>query len=201
MIGIIDYGAGNLRNVYNALNRLGFKSVITNDIDILRDCDKLIIPGVGAFEDGMKGLRENDLIPFLKDWVKDGKYLLGICLGMQLLFYKSYEMGEHDGLGFIKGDVVPFDIPKSYKVPHMGWNELVINREDSIVKDITNGEYVYFVHSYHADNMNDEDLIAYSEYHYNVPAVVRHGNVIGMQFHPEKSDKTGTKLLLNYLGE
>ena len=201
MIGIIDYGAGNLRNVYNALNRLGFESVITNDINVLRTCEKLIIPGVGAFEDGMKGLRENDLVPFLKDWVKDGKYLLGICLGMQLLFDKSYEMGEHEGLGFIKGDVVPFDIPKSYKVPHMGWNELVINRADNIVKDITNGEYVYFVHSYHADNMNDEDLIAYSEYHYNVPAVVRHGNVIGMQFHPEKSDKTGTKLLLNYLGE
>lgn len=201
MIGIIDYGAGNLRNVYNALNRLGFESVITNDINVLRTCEKLIIPGVGAFEDGMKGLRENDLVPFLKDWVKDGKYLLGICLGMQLLFDKSYEMGEHEGLGFIKGDVVPFDIPKSYKVPHMGWNELVINRADNIVKDITNGEYVYFVHSYHADNMNEEDLIAYSEYHYNVPAVVRHGNVIGMQFHPEKSDKTGTKLLLNYLGE
>ncbi|MCR2032053.1 imidazole glycerol phosphate synthase subunit HisH [Anaerofustis stercorihominis] len=201
MIGIIDYGAGNLRNVYNALNRLGFESVITNDINVLRTCEKLIIPGVGAFEDGMKGLRENDLVPFLKDWVKDGKYLLGICLGMQLLFDKSYEMGEHEGLGFIKGDVVPFDIPKSYKVPHMGWNELAINRADNIVKDITNGEYVYFVHSYHADNMNDEDLIAYSEYHYNVPAVVRHGNVIGMQFHPEKSDKTGTKLLLNYLGE
>lgn len=201
MIGIIDYGAGNLRNVYNALNRLGYESVITNDTEVLKNCEKLIIPGVGAFEDGMKGLRENNLISFLNDWVKEGKYLLGICLGMQLLFDKSYEMGEHDGLGFIKGDVVPFDIPKSYKVPHMGWNELVINRADNIVKDINNGEYVYFVHSYHADKMNDEDLIAYSKYHYNVPAVVRHGNVIGMQFHPEKSDKTGTKLLLNYLGE
>lgn len=201
MIGIIDYGAGNLRNVYNALNRLGYESVITNDIEVLKNCEKLIIPGVGAFEDGMKGLRENNLISFLNDWVKDGKYLLGICLGMQLLFDKSYEMGEHDGLGFIKGDVVPFDIPKSYKVPHMGWNELIINQTDNIVKDVNNGEYVYFVHSYHADKMNDEDLIAYSEYHYNVPAVVRHGNVIGMQFHPEKSDKTGTKLLLNYLGE
>ena len=201
MIGIIDYGAGNLRNVYNALNRLGYESIITNDTEVLKNCEKLIIPGVGAFEDGMKGLIENNLISFLNDWVKDGKYLLGICLGMQLLFDKSYEMGEHEGLGFIKGDVVPFDIPKSYKVPHMGWNELIINRADNIVKGITNGEYVYFVHSYHADNMNDEDLIAYSDYHYNVPAVVRHGNVIGMQFHPEKSDKTGTKLLLNYLGE
>ena len=201
MIGIIDYGAGNLRNVYNTLNRLGYESVITNDTEVLKNCEKLIIPGVGAFEDGMKGLRENNLISFLNDWVKDGKYLLGICLGMQLLFDKSYEMGEHDGLGFIKGDVVPFDIPKSYKVPHMGWNELIINQTDNIVKDVNNGEYVYFVHSYHADKMDDEDLIAYSEYHYNVPAVVRHGNVIGMQFHPEKSDKTGTKLLLNYLGE
>jgi len=201
MIGVIDYGAGNLKNVCNALERLGYESVVTNDTKVLETCEKLIIPGVGAFFDGMKGLRDNDLIPFLNNWVKEGKYLLGICLGMQLLFDKSYEMGEHEGLGFIKGEVVPFDIPKTYKVPHMGWNELVINKEDNIVKDVDNGEYVYFVHSYHADKMNDEDLIAYSEYHYKVPAVVRHKNVIGMQFHPEKSDKTGTKLLLNYLGE
>lgn len=201
MIGIIDYGAGNLKNVYNALLRLGFDSVITNDKDILSKCDKLIIPGVGAFGDGMEGLVENDLIDFIDNWVEEGKYLLGICLGMQLLFEKSYEMGEHKGLCYIKGEIVPFDIPKEYKVPHMGWNELVINREDNIVKGINNGEYVYFVHSYHADKMNDENLIAYSEYHYKVPAVVRNGNVIGMQFHPEKSDKTGEKLLLNFLGE
>lgn len=201
MIGIIDYGAGNLKNVYNALLRLGFDSVITNDKDILSKCDKLIIPGVGAFGDGMKGLVENDLIDFIDNWVEEGKYLLGICLGMQLLFEKSYEMGEHKGLSYIKGEIVPFDIPKEYKVPHMGWNELVINREDNIVKGINNGEYVYFVHSYHADKMNEENLIAYSEYHYKVPAVVRNGNVIGMQFHPEKSDKTGEKLLLNFLGE
>lgn len=201
MIGIIDYGAGNLKNVRNALSRLGFESIVTGDIDKLSKCDKLIIPGVGAFEDGMKGLVKNNLTNFLHEWVKEGKYILGICLGMQLLFDKSYEMGEHKGLGFIKGEVVPFDIPGEYKVPHMGWNELTINRYDNIVHNVKNGEYVYFVHSYHADNMNDEDLVAYSDYYYKVPAVVRHGNVIGMQFHPEKSDKTGEKLLLNYLGE
>ncbi|WP_290771352.1 imidazole glycerol phosphate synthase subunit HisH [Anaerofustis sp.] len=201
MIGIIDYGAGNLKNVRNALSRLGFESIVTGDIDKLSKCDKLIIPGVGAFEDGMKGLVKNNLTDFLHEWVKEGKYILGICLGMQLLFDKSYEMGEHKGLGFIKGEVVPFDIPGEYKVPHMGWNELTINRDDNIVHNVKNGEYVYFVHSYHADNMNDEDLVAYSDYYYKVPAVVRHGNVIGMQFHPEKSDKTGEKLLLNYLGE
>ena len=201
MIGIIDYGAGNLKNVYNALLRLGFDSVITNDKDVLSKCDKLIIPGVGAFGDGMEGLVENDLIDFIDNWVEEDKYLLGICLGMQLLFEKSYEMGEYEGLGYIKGEIVPFNIPKEYKVPHMGWNELVINREDSIVKGINNGEYVYFVHSYHADKMNEENLIAYSEYYYKVPAIVRNGNVIGMQFHPEKSDKTGEKLLLNFLGE
>lgn len=201
MIGIIDYGAGNLKNVYNALLRLGYESVITSDIDVLNKCDKLIIPGVGAFEDGMIGLKEKNLIPFLDNWVTEGKYLLGICLGMQLLFNRSYEMGEHEGLGYINGEVVPFDIPKEYKVPHMGWNELVINKNDDIVKNINSGEYVYFVHSYHADKMDDENLIAYSEYHYKVPAIVRKGNVIGMQFHPEKSDKTGEKLLLNFLGE
>ena len=201
MIGIIDYGAGNLKNVYNALSRLGYESVITNDKKVLEKCDKLIIPGVGAFGDGMKGLKESNLIPFINKWVEDGKYLLGICLGMQLLFDKSYEMGEYKGLGYIKGEVVPFDIPKNYKVPHMGWNELIINHKNNIVNNIDDGEYVYFVHSFHADKLDDNDLIAYSEYHYNVPAIVRHGNVIGMQFHPEKSDKTGNKLLINFLEE
>ena len=201
MIGIIDYGAGNLKNVYNALSRIGKKSIITSDTGVLENCEKLIIPGVGAFGDGMKGLEERNLIPFINSWVESGKYLLGICLGMQLLFEKSYEMGEHKGLGYIKGEVVPFDIPKSYKVPHMGWNELVINRQDSIVDGITDGEYVYFVHSYHASKMLDENLIAYSEYHIDVPAIVRKDNVIGMQFHPEKSDVTGTRLLVNFLNE
>lgn len=201
MIGIIDYGAGNLKNVYNGLARIGYDSIISDDITTLEKCDKLIIPGVGAFGDGMKGLKEKNLIPFLNKWVDDGKYLLGICLGMQLLFDKSYEMGEYEGLHYIKGEIVPFNIPKNYKVPHMGWNELVINKEDSIVKNIISGEYVYFVHSYHASGLDNDTLIAYSDYSYKVPAVVRKGNVIGMQFHPEKSDETGKKLLLNYLGE
>ena len=201
MIGIIDYGAGNLRNVKNGLSRIGVESIITDDTEILSGCEKLIIPGVGAFGDGMEGLEKRCLVPFIKEWVENGKYLLGICLGMQLLFEKSYEMGEHEGLGFIKGEVVPFDIPKEYKVPHMGWNELVINRKDSIVNGVNDGEYVYFVHSYHADSMRDEDLVAYSDYHIRVPAIVRRGNVIGMQFHPEKSDVCGRKLLENYVRE
>lgn len=201
MIGIIDYGAGNLQNVKNGLLRLGRESIITDDTKVLEKCEKLIIPGVGAFGDGMDGLRKRNLIPFINSWVDEGRLLLGICLGMQLLFERSFEMGEHEGLSFIPGEVVPFDIPKKYKVPHMGWNELVINRPDSIVDGIRNGEYVYFVHSFHADSVSDENLIAYSEYHINVPAIVRRENVIGMQFHPEKSDVAGMKLLENFLNE
>ena len=201
MIGIVDYGAGNLKNVKNGLRRLGADSVITDDISVLGACEKLIIPGVGAFGDGMDAMAERNLIPFIDGWVEEGRMLLGICLGMQLLFERSYEMGVHEGLGYIEGEVVPFDIPEEYKVPHMGWNELVISREDSIVKGVDNGEYVYFVHSFHADVTHDENLIAFSEYHVDVPAIVRKDNVIGMQFHPEKSDVTGMKLLKNFLDE
>ncbi|MEL7569250.1 MAG: imidazole glycerol phosphate synthase subunit HisH [Eubacteriaceae bacterium] len=197
MIGIIDYKIGNLANVKNAVQKLGYEAVISDDIDVLNKCASLILPGVGAFEDGIKALHEYKMVDFLNNWVNSGKYLLGICLGMQLLFDKSFENGVWEGLGYIKGDIVVFET--KLKVPHMGWNNLVLNKNDDIAKGINPGDYVYFVHSYYAKTANFNDVILYSEYEVPFPAVVRKGNVIGMQFHPEKSSDVGRILLKNYL--
>jgi glutamine amidotransferase len=197
MIGIIDYKLGNLANVYNAIKKLGYDAIISNDIDILNNCSGLILPGVGAFEDGIKALHEYKLIEFLDDWVSRNNYLLGICLGMQLLFEKSYENGIWEGLKYIRGDIVRFET--KLKVPHMGWNSIALHNNDTIANGIKDGDYVYFVHSYYAKTPNFDDVILYSNYEVDFPAVVRKGNVIGMQFHPEKSSKTGKILLKNYL--
>lgn len=197
MIGIIDYKIGNLANVKNAVQKLGYEAVISDDINVLGSCASLILPGVGAFEDGIQALHEYKMVDFLNDWVNSGKYLLGICLGMQLLFDKSYENGIWDGLGYIKGDIVLFET--KLKVPHMGWNNLVLNKKDDIAKGINPGDYVYFVHSYYAKTSDFNDVVLYSEYEVPFPAVVRKGNVIGMQFHPEKSSAVGRILLKNYL--
>ena len=201
MIAVIDYDAGNLKSVEKALIFLGETPVITRDREELLAADKVILPGVGAFGDAMDRLHQYGLVDMIKEVVKKGTPFLGICLGLQLMFESSEESPGVEGLGLLPGKILKIPETPGMKVPHMGWNELVINREDSIVKGINNGEYVYFVHSYHADKMNEENLISYSEYYYKVPAIVRNGNVIGMQFHPEKSDKTGEKLLLNFLGE
>ncbi|NMC56994.1 MAG: imidazole glycerol phosphate synthase subunit HisH [Eubacteriaceae bacterium] len=197
MIGIIDYKIGNLANVKNAIQKLGYEAVISDDINVLGKCASLILPGVGAFEDGIKALHEYKMVDFLNDWVDKGKYLLGICLGMQLLFDKSYENGVWDGLSYIKGDIVLFET--KLKVPHMGWNSLMLNKNDEIANGIHDGDYVYFVHSYYAKTSDFNDVVLYSEYEVPFPAVVRKGNVIGMQFHPEKSSDVGRILLKNYL--
>lgn len=201
MIGIIDYGVGNLKNVSGALDRLNVDNIITDDISKLEKCEKLILPGVGAFKEGMNGLKERGLDKFLKSWVLSGKYILGICLGMQLLFDRSYEMGECDGLKFIKGEVVKFSSDMNLKIPHMGWNNLEKNHDDEILNELfkSGKDYVYFVHSFYASDLKDENLIAYANYGVKVPAIVRNKNVMGMQFHPEKSDKVGMRLLINYL--
>jgi len=196
MIAIIDYGAGNLMSVSKALEKLGFDSIITASKEEINKCDAMVLPGVGAFSDAIDNIRKDGLDICIKENVEKGKYLIGICLGMQLLFDKSYEDGEFEGLGLIKGEIVKFD--DTNKVPHMGWNKLIRNREDDIAKDITDDEYVYFVHSYYAKPENQDDVVLYTEYGVDVPGVVRKGNVIGMQFHPEKSGTTGLKLLKNF---
>lgn len=197
MIAVINYGVGNLFSLTGSLNFLGLEAVVTADAEKIKNADSIILPGVGAFADAKQKLADTGLIPVLNEQVNSGKPLLGICLGMQLLFEKSYEYGEHDGLGYIKGDVCPLadDIPKSMKVPHIGWNKLIIrDKANPLLKYTAESDYMYYVHSYYAKNC-DESLAAYSEYYVNVPGLVCRENVFGTQFHPEKSGKDGLKIL------
>lgn len=197
MIAIVDYDVGNLKNVYTALGDVGLEGVITRDKKILDQADAIILPGVGAFSDAMDNLRKFDLIETLDTNVNKGKTLLGICLGMQLLFDKSYEDGEFSGLSYIPGEIVKFTAP-GLKIPHMGWNNLIINRKSPLVKNISDEDYVYFVHSYYAVPADFSDVVAYAEYSVKVPGIVQRDNVIGMQFHPEKSSHVGLQLLKNF---
>lgn len=196
MIAIIDYDAGNLKSVSKALGKLGMDAVVTSSKKVINDSKAIILPGVGSFGKSIKNLRDMDLEDCLISNVKAGKYFLGICLGMQLLFDRSFEDGDWVGLGLLKGEVVKFET--DLKVPHMGWNKLIKNREDAIGANISEGEYVYFVHSYYAVPQYNEDVVFWAEYDVNVPGVVRRENVLGMQFHPEKSSTTGMKLLKNF---
>lgn len=199
---IIDYKAGNLKNVYTALNEIGFETKITNNSKDLDSSDLIVLPGVGAFPDAMKNLENTGLIESIKKNVNNEKPLLGICLGMQMLFDKSFEISETNGLGFIPGEVVPFKINELYpgsKIPHMGWNELKINhKDDTFVKNINDGDFVYFVHSYYVKPKNfDQNVVAWADYKVKVPGVVRNNNIIGTQFHPEKSSRIGAQMLKN----
>ncbi len=196
MIVIIDYGVGNLHSIKSALDYLKIENKVSKDIDEILNADGLILPGVGAFGDAMENLTNTGLIPTIRKFVESGKKLLGICLGAQLLYEKSFELGEYEGLGFIKGEVVPFKglIDKELKIPHMGWNELIFNKNDKILKYIKEKEQVYYVHSYFIKSEGTE-IIASSEYDINVPGIVCYKNIYGMQFHPEKSGVTGLNLL------
>ncbi len=201
MIGIVDYGVGNLFSLKSSLNSLNVDCSITADKDKLASCDGIILPGVGAFEDAVNKLKNNGLDIFVKDFVKGGRKILGICLGMQLLFDKSFEYGEHKGLGLIPGDVIPLvnRIGKGYKIPHMGWNSLDIRKSDGILSKINNGDYVYYVHSYYAET-DAKYITATSEYgKIDVTASVQSGNVYGTQFHPEKSGKVGLEILEQFV--
>ena len=198
MIAIIDYGVGNLFSLKSSLKQLGLEAVVTADADTIRKADRLILPGVGAFADAMAKLEATGLVPVMKEEAEK-KPLLGICLGMQLLFEKSYEYGEHEGLGFVKGEVCPLEpdlADKSLKVPQIGWNALHIVKDDPLFKYIREGEYVYYVHSYYGKNCT-ESTLAVSDYSIPVTGAVRAGRVYGTQFHPEKSGDTG---LTNFEG-
>ncbi|MBK5254152.1 MAG: imidazole glycerol phosphate synthase subunit HisH [Peptostreptococcaceae bacterium] len=197
MIGIIDYGVGNLFSLKSSLDYLGLESIVTNEEVVLKKADRIILPGVGAFKDAYDKLDKTGLIPMLDEMVKEGKPLLGICLGMQLLFDKSYEYGEYIGLGYISGDIIAMRdiINDELKVPHIGWNELQItDKSNPLIKYTNDGDFVYFVHSYMGHNC-EEILVAHTEYGAMVPAVVSVGNVYGCQFHPEKSGEVGLKIL------
>ena len=196
MIAIIDYGVGNLFSLASSLKSLGLETKVTRDAAAIRAADHIILPGVGAFADAMAKLEATGLVPVIKQEVEH-KPLLGICLGMQLLFEKSYEYGEHAGLGFIQGEVCPLEpdlTDKSLKVPQIGWNALHIVKDDPLFQYIHEGEYVYYVHSYYGKNCT-ESTLATSEYSIPVTGAVRAGKVYGTQFHPEKSGDTGLRIL------
>ena len=197
MIAIIDYGVGNLFSLRSSLAYLGLESEITGDPDEIRAADKIILPGVGAFGDAMRSLRETGMDRAVLDAAAAGKPLLGICLGMQLLFDESCEYGRHEGLGFVSGKIASLaeDLEdKSLKVPHIGWNALKIVKDDPLFKYVKDGEYVYYVHSFYGKDCA-ESTLATSEYGLTVTGVVRQGLVWGTQFHPEKSGDTGLRLL------
>lgn len=195
MIAIIDYSAGNLFSVQNALNFLGYENKITKDKAEIEAADKIILPGVGAFPDAVKSLKESGLFTFLKEQAQK-KPFMGICLGMQMLFDKSFEFGETDGLGLING-TVELMTPPDLLIPQIGWNMLEKNNDCPLLNGIGDDAYVYFVHSY-AAVCSADNVAAYCDYGAKVPALVFNGNVFGCQFHPEKSGETGLKILTNF---
>jgi len=201
MIAIVDYNMGNLASVKNAFAKLGKDTVVESDPSKFKEYDKLILPGVGAFGDAMQHLRERDMIEPLKEFAKSGKYMLGICLGMQLLFESSEEFGRHEGLGLIKGDVKAFDLSKfsePLKVPHMGWNRMFTNAHP-LFKNLDEEHYLYFVHTYHVNCVNKDDIIGETYYGYKFTSAVASKNIMGIQPHPEKSHENGLKILENFI--
>ena len=196
MIAIVDYGVGNLFSLESSFAAIGAEVTVTADPAALKAADKILLPGVGAFEDAAKKLRQTGLDTVVKELAAGGKPLMGICLGMQLLFDKSYEYGCHEGLGLIPGKVIPISnaIPAGLKIPHIGWNALHFHRECPIFKEISEGDCVYFVHSFYASDCADT-TVATAEYGAPLTAAVARGNVYGCQFHPEKSGAVGLKIL------
>ena len=201
MIVIIDYGMGNLMSVKNALDFLGLESKISSNEEEIRNANGLILPGVGAFPDAMDNIERLSLDKIIRKEVAKNKPLIGICLGMQLLFENGFEGLERKGLGLLKGSIVKMEDDKknNIKIPHIGWNNLIYNKKDELFNSIEEGKFVYYVHSYFVQGYNDEDLVAYSEYGENkIPGVVRSRNVMGAQFHPEKSGTVGLDILKNF---
>ncbi|BAQ13517.1 putative imidazole glycerol phosphate synthase subunit HisH [Clostridium botulinum] len=196
MISIVDYGMGNLKSVENALNFLGIKSVITSEREVILNSDGIILPGVGAFPDAINNIKRDGIDKVLKEAVKKDKPLLGICLGMQLLFEESEEIKSCRGLGFLKGKIEKMKV--NLKIPHMGWNNLSFCKDSPILNGIKENSYVYYVHSYYAKIEEEGILNAYSQYEIEVPGIVSKSNIYGIQFHPEKSGDIGLKILSNF---
>ncbi len=196
MIGIIDYGVGNLFSLKSSFEAVGAQAVVSGDAAVLSGADKLVLPGVGAFADAVNKLRESGMDREVYAAAEQGKLLLGICLGMQMMFEKSYEYGEHKGLGLLKGQVVAMEgmLPAGLKIPHIGWNALHMEKQSRILSGIREGDFVYFLHSFHAVGC-EASLAATAEYGIPITAAVEQGNVFGCQFHPEKSGSVGLAIL------
>lgn len=200
MIAIVDYGVGNLFSLKSSFSHIGIEAVVTGEKEIIEKADKIILPGVGAFGDAIKKLRSTGLDKVVIDEAKKGKPIMGICLGMQLLFEKSFEYGEHKGLGLIKGEIVPFkgNIDETLQIPHIGWNSVFLKQTDCpLYKYIKNGDYVYFVHSFFAPE-SVPSAAALTEYGITFTSSVAKGNVFGCQFHPEKSGDVGLNILRGF---
>ncbi len=201
MITIVDYQMGNLRSVQKAIERGGGEARISSDPREIANAEKLILPGVGAFGDAMDEIRRRDLAVPIRDFVDTGKPFLGICLGLQLLFEKGYEHGEHDGLGILAGDVVRFDLPRSYKIPHMGWNAVSRRSDPPLLNGIPNGTHFYFVHSYYVRPADPAVVALTCDYGVEFCAMVWKDNVVATQFHPEKSQADGLRLIAAFSSE
>ncbi|MDU5109508.1 MAG: imidazole glycerol phosphate synthase subunit HisH [Clostridium sp.] len=199
MIAIIDYGMGNLKSIKNALYLLKIDSVITSDKEVIKKSEAIILPGVGAFKQAMDNLKEKGLDTLIKEVAKEGKLILGICLGMQLLFEKGFEGEEEEGLGLLKGNIKKLKTKERVKIPHMGWNKLIANNEDENFCNLSSDKFVYYVHSFMVTDYEEKDLVAYSNYGgLKIPGIFRKDNIIGTQFHPEKSGETGLNLLKEF---
>ena len=196
MIAIVDYGVGNLFSLQCSFAKVGADTVLTSDKKTIENADKILLPGVGAFADAARKLKESGLGDLLVQEAKKGKYIMGVCLGMQMLFEKSFEYGEHDGLGLLKGKVVPIKdyVDESLKVPHIGWNSLQMQKSHPLMKYCKDGDFVYFVHSYFATDCEDS-VLAVTDYGKPLTAAVAKDNVMGCQFHPEKSGDVGLNIL------
>jgi len=201
MIAIVDYNMGNLASVQNAFAKLGKDTVVESNPEKFKEYDKLILPGVGAFGDAMEHLRERNMINAIKEFALSDKPILGICLGMQLLFQSSEEFGNHEGLGLIKGHVKAFDESKfsePLKVPHMGWNRMFTTNHP-LFKGLDENHYLYFVHTFHVTCDSRDDIIGETDYGYRFASAVAHNNIMGLQPHPEKSHENGLKILENFI--
>ena len=200
MIAIVDYDAGNIKSVEKALQHLGEKPVVTRDTEEIFKADKVIVPGVGAFEDAMKRMESYNLKEVLRDVAGKGTPILGICLGLQLFFERSDESEQNvEGLCLLPGEIVRFPETEGYKIPHMGWNSIEINPKSRLLRNIPNRSYVYFVHSYYLKARNEEDVAATTDYIVDVHAAAEHDNIFATQFHPEKSGEIGLQILNNFI--
>lgn len=203
MVAIVDYGVGNLFSLTCSFAAIGVDAVVTDDVSVIKGADRIILPGVGAFGDAAAKLRDSGLSAVLLEEARAGKPIMGICLGMQLLFERSFEYGEHKGLGLIKGEIRPIAdvIPKEYKIPHIGWNALHFGKEKHpLFRYLKEGDFVYFVHSFYGADC-EESVIATAEYGAELTAAVACGNVCGCQFHPEKSGSVGLSILRAFCEE
>ena len=198
MIAIVDYGMGNLRSVQKGFEKVGHSALVTNDPAVLSKAHKVVLPGVGAFEDAIGELRRQNLVGPILAAIDAGKPFLGICLGLQLLFDTGYEGGKHAGLGVLRGEVVRFDVPAEYKVPHMGWNQLHLRQQVPLLAGLAEGTHVYFVHSYYVVPQDDSIIATQTSYNQPFTSMIRRDNLFATQFHPEKSQADGLRILKNF---